>query len=115
MKACAMCGKEFDLSVYDSKRYVYKRGRQYFCGWECLRKYDKSEIEKNEMHFVAVNLTEWTAKGRFGKFTIKCFKRRGFWASYDGFPYKRKKLGWKKSLDEAIDACMDDENWEWTK
>ncbi|MBR3008367.1 MAG: hypothetical protein IKI35_05660 [Stomatobaculum sp.] len=43
-KSCSVCGKK--IIVGDLERYVYQReqktGKLWFCGWTCLRKWEKA-------------------------------------------------------------------------
>ena len=48
---CHVCGKDIDLSLYGD--YVYKKIKYkgqnylYFCGWNCMRTYEKKEEKNN--------------------------------------------------------------------
>ena len=45
---CAECGKKFyntAIEQYIYKKYKPGRGIAYFCGWNCMRKYEKKRAE----------------------------------------------------------------------
>lgn len=51
---CVICGKEFvfDGEEYTYKKYMIKAGKHktlYFCGWNCMRKYEKESEKKQWM------------------------------------------------------------------
>ena len=43
---CGICGKEFDMLW--PGLWVYRRERNVFCSWGCMRKFDGKEAEKME-------------------------------------------------------------------
>ena len=49
---CYVCGKDIDLTIYND--YIYKKEHPdsksrtiYFCGWNCMRTYEKKEEKNN--------------------------------------------------------------------
>lgn len=46
LKPCAQCGKDIRFTWYVAESYAYKRGAKYFCGYKCLRAYDKEQEQK---------------------------------------------------------------------
>lgn len=44
---CAICKKQF--SIFSMPGYVYRRNGKLFCGWNCMRAYDKKGVEPKRM------------------------------------------------------------------
>lgn len=112
MPKCAICGARISRYVYDLSEYVYKREAKYFCGWGCMREYDRSRTKKPiAMQWHISDGEVATARGKYGRFTIKR-GNNGFTAIYRAFDNSRKKIGIFKDLEEAQRKCENDTNWE---
>lgn len=113
---CEECKGKIHTFQYNLDEYVYKRGEKYFCGWTCLRKWEKEHPKEEYPRFMEwqkVGKAKWIAMGKFGIFTIEQIDKE-FKARYNSSTYN-EQIRFKKTKDlEGSQAlCEDNEYWEW--
>lgn len=114
MKKCEICGKPLSVYTYDFGRYVYKIGTTYFCSWTCYRSYKKShEPEPLRMEWREnAKICGMQAKGEYGRYNIKHDNHGRFKAEYWDSGNIKRVVGHFDSLEEAEEACENDDDWE---
>lgn len=113
---CEECKNKIKTFLYNMDEYVYRRGDKIFCGWTCLRKYEKKqkqELGTPCMEWEKTASNTWTAAGDNGMFTIERTGRI-YKARYTSSKYNTKlKFRPTRKLSESQKLCEENEYWEW--
>lgn len=112
---CEECKAKIHTFKFNMDEYVYKKGEKYFCGWHCLRKWERENRYQYlpYMEWQKTSQTKWMAMGNAGIFFIERIDG-GYKASYNSSTYNTKiKFKKTRTLDESKSACEDNEYWEW--
>lgn len=113
---CEECKENIHAFKFNLDEYVYKRGTKYFCGWACMRKWDKEHKQQNLLPFMWWEKTDedrWDAQGKNGAFAIERIAKR-YYATYKSSTYNTKlKFRPTNNLKDSKKICEQNEYWEW--